>query len=56
MASNPICLDEQQKVLDPERAKFLDDKIARADADEKHSVPPRPALQEDRQLKSHGPR
>jgi hypothetical protein len=43
--------DEKQEEISPELAKILDDKIARADEDEKQSVPLRPAIKEDRKPK-----
>ena len=40
-----------EEKIDPELAKILDWKIARADEDEKQSVPLRAAIKEDRKLK-----
>lgn len=45
-----------EEKIDPELAKILDRKIARADEDEKHSIPLRAAIKEDRKLKPHVPR
>ncbi len=52
---SPAQHDEKEKI-DPDLVKILDDKIARADEDEKQSVPLRAAVKEDRKPKPRAPR